>query len=727
MGDHITSIDSNINNAIPYYGTFMECSGLKSITLSDNLTTITNRMFTNCGALTSITFPKNLTSIKDNAFENCTNLQSVELPENLDSIGNDAFNWCIALSSITRHNNITTIGRRAFYGCKELKSFNIDANIEVLGYAVFAQSGLTSITIPSTLKTVGSSLFYECYSLTEATFYGYIDDTGENINRTEIPEGTFSECSNLTNVTLGKEITKLGTAAFAQCPKLKPETVLGNIKNIGESAFYGSKNIKTLTLPDNVTTVSKTAFAECDSLETVTLGENTTLGEGVFMGCELLKKIEIGSNNNYKLQDGVLFNSAMTELVLYPAALNNGNDTHKFRYKVPASVTKIAPCAFNDVENLKNIALPDGLLEIGWKGLAFDWESMTIPSNVTKIGEVAFTPDKAGDHSRNLYFLSSMPNYRHLVGVTIKNSGTITDAVSTKTQSPNHKKISVYVKSTALANYASLASGTGDKYFKSVDDKVPLGTVPASGWKSIGRDFDVDLSGTNIKAYVVTSVSNDGKKAYMGLTKVMDKDQGEYIVDDGTYIPSRTGKELSPSLIGSGTSDVEYDKYTGAVLFIPEEDRMKDLYYKIGENEDAVLDPNQEKSNCLYPAVVDTYTEETEIKKEIIDGAEVEVEYCNLALNGGVFKQYSDKGITGYNKTILQLPKTMMPGNVSAGSKIMLSLYIDDEMETTDVKGVAADCGEDHQPWFTLAGQKIGSRPSVKGIYIHNGNKVVIK
>lgn len=626
-------------------------------------------------------------------FQDCTALTSITLPDKIKMIEPNAFNGCEKLSSITKGNSITTIGHNAFSYCKALKSFEIDDNIKELGFSVFAHSGLETVAIPGTITSVGGSIFYDCRSLTAATFIG-------NANITAIPEAAFAECSSLSTVTLGENITELGTAAFAQCSSLIPGSVLETYKNItaiGESAFYGSK-IKALELPDNVVSVGKAAFASCLQLETVTLGKNTVLGEGVFMHDDKLADIKIGENGNYTLKDGVLFDKDMKTLVLYPAALDNG--THKFRYKVPASVTKIAPCAFQNVHNLRNVALPDGLTEIGWMGLDFAWESMTIPSKVTTIGEVALASAEKND--RPIYFLpDSKPAFNLTGSVKYAVSGTIGGSVSISSDKSKHNSIRVYVKPSAVSAYADLA-GSGDAHFKSVSSDVPMGTLPASGWKSIGRDFDVDLSGTNITAYIVTSVSDDGKKAYMEPTKVAGK-------EDGKYIPSRTGIETY--------GGVEYDKYTGAVLYVdPTTAGAGELTYKIGESEDAVL---TQQTNYLYPAVVDTYTTMTEMK----DG----VKYCNLALNDGKFKQYSDDGITGYNKTILSLPETMVLGSGPAGSKMMLSLCIKDETETADIKDIAAECGDDRLPWFTLAGQRTGGCPSVKGIYIHNGKKVVIK
>jgi len=45
---------------------------------------------------------------------------------------------------------------------------------------------------------------------------------------------------------------------------------------------------------------------------------------------------------------------------------------------------------------------------------------------------------------------------------------------------------------------------------------------------------------------------------------------------------------------------------------------------------------------------------------------------------------------------------------------------------TTGIKGIAAD-NEDNGAWYTLDGVKVNEKPTAKGLYIHNGKKVIVK
>lgn len=55
--------------------------------------------------------------------------------------------------------------------------------------------------------------------------------------------------------------------------------------------------------------------------------------------------------------------------------------------------------------------------------------------------------------------------------------------------------------------------------------------------------------------------------------------------------------------------------------------------------------------------------------------------------------------------------------------------YVIDLSEVlTGISTIAADNADDNDDdWWTLQGYKIGRKPTQPGVYIHHGNKVVIK
>ena len=168
-----------------------------------------------------------------------------------------------------------------------------------------------------------------------------------------------------------------------------PETIEGyKVKWIDNYAFSNCKNITEITIPDSVTEIGNYAFDYCTSLSKVQLPNSLTkIGGSVFAYCKSLKEITISSDNkNFSSVDGVLFSKDMSTLVAYPA----GNK--RSTYIVPDSVTEIGNSAFYRCTSLSKVKLSNGLTKIG--NIAFrDCENLTeitIPDSVTEIGNYAF-------------------------------------------------------------------------------------------------------------------------------------------------------------------------------------------------------------------------------------------------------------------------------------------------------------------------------------------------
>ena len=55
--------------------------------------------------------------IEESAFSNCSGLKSVTIPNSVTSIGSEAFSCCKSLTSVTIPNSVTSIGNNTFNGC----------------------------------------------------------------------------------------------------------------------------------------------------------------------------------------------------------------------------------------------------------------------------------------------------------------------------------------------------------------------------------------------------------------------------------------------------------------------------------------------------------------------------------------------------------------------------------------------------------------------------------
>ena len=109
---------------------------------------IGNYAFSDCSGLTSLILPSNVTSIGYSAFYGCIRLTSLTLPSSVTSIGWDTFSGCSGLISLTLPSSVTSIDGRAFYGCSSLFGLTLPSSVTSIGKSAFEGcSGLTSIYV----------------------------------------------------------------------------------------------------------------------------------------------------------------------------------------------------------------------------------------------------------------------------------------------------------------------------------------------------------------------------------------------------------------------------------------------------------------------------------------------------------------------------------------------------------------------------------------------------
>lgn len=99
---------------------FLDCGGLKSVTLPNSVTIIWDYAFYRCTSLVSITLGDSLKYVGVSAFENCAALSKIILPSSVTTIEDYAFENCGRLATVAIGSGVTSIGYFAFYGCSQL-------------------------------------------------------------------------------------------------------------------------------------------------------------------------------------------------------------------------------------------------------------------------------------------------------------------------------------------------------------------------------------------------------------------------------------------------------------------------------------------------------------------------------------------------------------------------------------------------------------------------------
>lgn len=227
----ITAIDLPGNYLSIGRGAFRNCSGMVSFKWGDSGVAYANQSLgggalQNCSSLSSITLSPNLESIGNAAFSKCTSLQSINIPEGVTKIDSEAFRDCSGLSVVTIPGTVEVIGDSSFMNDSALKEVTImegraDARI---GRSAFNKcSSLERMEIPGNYVEIGSDAFAGCGSLRVLQW----SESGAVFENQTLGSRVFSECNNLTDVYLSKNLGSIGGDVFRQCDNVTIRTASG--------------------------------------------------------------------------------------------------------------------------------------------------------------------------------------------------------------------------------------------------------------------------------------------------------------------------------------------------------------------------------------------------------------------------------------------------------------------------------------------------------------------
>ena len=430
FGEQVTSytLGSQVT-AIGQYA-FHSCTGMTQLTINGNVTSIGERAIYKCTGLTSVSLPNSITTIGTSAFYGCSGLASVNIPTSATSIGDWAFNGT-SIASATIPSGVTTLGDGAFNNCANLTSVTINSNaVASKAYSVTSNNGnytynnfrsifgeqVTSYTLGSQVTAIGQYAFHSCTGMTQLTingnvtsignkaFYGCMGLTSVTLNNNNMVSANYTESSNfktifgsqVTNYTLGSNVTAIGPYAFNGSTALTQVTFNGNLTTIGENAFSGCTGLTQITIPATVTTIGANAFSGCSTLATVTINSHAV------------------ASTNYSLSDNLktMFGAQVTKYVFGPNVTAIGQYAFRGSFRI-TEVTFLGPvssmgdnafsgCNVNKVNILSsNLAAwctcdfanqYANPLSSGCR-LYLDYDnvtSITIPNTVNYIGNYAF-------------------------------------------------------------------------------------------------------------------------------------------------------------------------------------------------------------------------------------------------------------------------------------------------------------------------------------------------
>lgn len=560
----------------------------------------------------------------------------------VSSIAPDAFKNTL-VKNVALPESIEEIGKGAFQNCKELTSVTLPSSLVTIGYSAFAGcEKLTEITIPSKVSYIGRQAFADCVSLTKVNIPESLTTMGEDV---------FLNCTSLTEVDLPSNMSSIKEGMFEMCSQLNLN-ITPNIQYIDSYAFNGCAAMKSICLSEQLEGLGAFAFAGCESLTELTIPQSISrIPDGTFAYCTKIKKIAL-----------------------------------------PNSVVAISSGAFKNNTSLTHVTLPSALasLGVGDKGGVFDrcdaMTELTIPAYVEEVGDISTFP--------------SCLNSIYIMGNKIPDG-----LASMESTNRLGEKITIYVKPSVYNNLYSSGEWNGF----TVDYRIPVQMINAKGnavkYKTMCRDFDVDLR------YVNDNLPEGTGRLCAYVVDDANGELGMVFMDEIPYIPSRLKANVE-NYVGE-------DEYVGVVL---KGTPGCTYYYQIGENDYSqgdsqwLLADAQSASKAPHAG--------TNLMKGVADASfitsqEVNQETGQTVTNYGVsnnaFRKISGPGWIGYNKSYLPLPENMANANIT-----MTFTDADGTTDTINITEFLNDC--DDGDTYDLLGRRVND--SYKGIVIKNGKKI---
>lgn len=154
-GVTISEIPSSVTSLGEYI--MQDCLGVTTMDFKASVATLPKGAFYGCSNLRSITLYDGLTAISESALRE-SGIISLDVPSTVEEIGNVACYHCTSLSTLTLREGLESIGQSAFRECA-LTSLSLPNGLKSIDFNAFQGNNLTAITIPSSLSYIGRNAF----------------------------------------------------------------------------------------------------------------------------------------------------------------------------------------------------------------------------------------------------------------------------------------------------------------------------------------------------------------------------------------------------------------------------------------------------------------------------------------------------------------------------------------------------------------------------------------
>ena len=176
------------------------------------------------------------------------------------------------ITELIIEEGVKSIMDGAFYGEEYLEKVTLPESLEFVGDAAFAETAITTVTLPKNLQTFNGTIFnsqsFKDYKVhPDNPYFTAVNGVLYSKDMTELVAFPIGKCANggVNNFVIPKTVNKIGDYAFLNC-KHSSFMIPANVKSIGMQAFAGNTNLSKVNILNGVENIYDGAFLSCNSL-----------------------------------------------------------------------------------------------------------------------------------------------------------------------------------------------------------------------------------------------------------------------------------------------------------------------------------------------------------------------------------------------------------------------------------------------------------------------------
>ena len=280
----------------------------------------------------------------------------------------------VEIPSMVNGYKVDSIGN-IFRDNYKLKGVIIPDTVDYVSRGIFSGCvSLTDVDLGKGITKISSGMFYNCKSLESLTipeqieefeYIPYID--GDYYRR------PFDGCTSLKKLYLkAKDISSI---SYLNLPSLTNIVIASTVDSLPNDAFSGYNYIENVTFENGLMVLPDSCFKNCTSLKNITLPDSMmSVGKSAFENCFNLKSVTFSENLNTIADSEFKGCSSIENLSFNKNLREIGNN------------------AFEECSSVKNVTFNDSLNTIGESAFnnCTSIEKAELSSSVSSLGENSF-------------------------------------------------------------------------------------------------------------------------------------------------------------------------------------------------------------------------------------------------------------------------------------------------------------------------------------------------